>query len=195
MVKFFSEHFGGLLQFSGREARQPFWLWVAFNMALQMVVTMVTMVPMLVDAFRKVERFAAEHPDQVTRTYGPGNYSVRVEGYHPELMPDFGSMIYVIGLGAFVAVLLLAAAVVRRLHDCNRRGAWGLLPIPNLAISMFIMPGLFHGMAQGAEPDLSSFLLLFFNNLIYIVLLLVLVILCAQPGTVGENRFGPPPTG
>jgi uncharacterized membrane protein YhaH (DUF805 family) len=194
MVKFFSEHFGGLLRFSGREARQPFWLWVAFNMALQMFVALVTMIPMMVSTFGNIERFANEHPDQVTRTYGPGSYSVQINGHHPELMPDFSGMFIWIGLGALLTVILLAAAVVRRLHDCNRRGAWALLPIPNLAIAMMVMPSLFGGFSEGKEPELSLFFLMFFNNLFYIVLLVVLAVLCAQPGTPGENRFGPPPT-
>ena len=39
MGKFFGQHFGGLLKFSGREARKPFWLWAAFNMGLQFAAT------------------------------------------------------------------------------------------------------------------------------------------------------------
>jgi uncharacterized membrane protein YhaH (DUF805 family) len=192
MIEFFAGHIRGLLGFSGREARQPFWLWVAFNMALQMLGAMALMVPMMFGMFSKLERFADAHPDQVTRTYGPGSYSVSVHGYHPELMPDFSGLIGWFGLGAAITVFLLAAAVVRRLHDCDRTGLWGLLPVPFLAAGLILMPGLFNAVAASDEPDMRLFFALSLNNLVYLAMLAVLVYRCAQPGTPGENRFGPP---
>ncbi len=194
MGKFFGQHFGGLLKFSGREARKPFWLWAAFNMGLQFAATFAVILPIMFDMFQGIERFAEAHPDQVTRTYGPGNYSVQVHGYHPELIPDFSAMFMGLGAMLLVNILLLAAAIVRRLHDCNRTGTWAILPLPFLATGFVMMPRMFAGISSSrGEPDISQFFMLFFNNLIYLATLGVLIVLCAQPGTSGENRFGPPP--
>lgn len=192
MLEFFSIHIRGLLRFSGRELRKPFWLWAAFNMALQMIVTMFVMVPMLFDTFSRIERFADAHPDQVTRTYGPGSYSVTVHGYHPELIPDFAGLILWLGLGAAITVCLLAAATVRRLHDCDRSGFWAFLPIPSLAAAFILMPGLFGAMGKDDGPDMGLFFGMFFNNITYLAALGLLIYRCAQPGTAGDNRFGPP---
>ena len=193
MIKFFTDHFGGLLRFSGREALKPFWLWVAFNMAFQMIATMALMLPMMFDMFGKIERFADAHPDQVTRTYGPGSYSVTVHGYHPELMPDFSGLIFWFGLGVAVSVLLLASAVARRLHDSDHSGFWGLLPLPFLAGGLLLMPSLFGSFDNEAGPDMRLFFGMMLNNLVYLAMLALLIFRCAQPGTKGENRFGPPP--
>ena len=196
MGKFFGRHFGGMLDFKGRESRQPFWLWAAFVMAIQMVGTFAIMIPKMIGMFQQIEDFADAHPDQVTRTYGPGSYSVQVHGYHPELMPDFSGIMSNMGILALAAVMLLAAAVVRRLHDCDRTGTWGLLPLPFLAAAFILMPRMAGGFADGGgEPDFSLFVGLFLNNLVYLVALGVLIALCAQNGTAGENRFGPPVTG
>ncbi|MFM5950063.1 MAG: DUF805 domain-containing protein [Novosphingobium sp.] len=195
MGKFFGQHLGGLLNFSGREAPKPFWLWAAFNLALQFAATFAVIMPMMFGMFQAIERFADAHPDQVTRTYGPGSYSVQVHGYHPELIPDFSGLFLRLGAMLLVNILLLAAAIVRRLHDCDRTGAWGLLPLPFLATGFVMMPRMFDEISSGrGEPDISQFLLLFFNNLIYLAALGVLIVLCARPGTPGKNRFGPPPS-
>jgi len=188
-----SGHLKGLLSFSGREGRKPFWIWAALNLVLSMAMMAAVMVPTMIDMFSRIERFADEHPEQVTRTYGPGSYSIRIEGDHPELMPDFSGMIGWIGLGTMLSVILLAAAVVRRLHDSGRSGVWGLLPLPFLTAGMVMMPRLFDQFAAGPEPDLGIFFAVFLNNLAYLAALGVLIVLLALRGTPGENRFGPPP--
>ena len=187
------DHFKGLARFSGREGRKSFWIWAALNLGLSMVMAAAVMVPMVIDMFTRIERFADEHPELVTRTYGPGSYSVQVKGHHPELMPDFSAVMTGFGLSVSLTVALLAAAVVRRLHDTGRTGAWGLLPLPFLAAGLVLMPGLFKSFEGAGEPDLGMFFLLFVNNLVYLASLGVLIALLAGKGTAGDNRFGPPP--
>ncbi len=193
MFQFLNVHLTGLATFSGRESRQRFWIWAALVFGLSVITMMAVMIPSFLDIFSQVDRIAAEHPEQVTRTYGPGGYSVQIEGHHPELLPDFVGMIYRIGLSALVSVLLLGAAVVRRLHDCGRTGLWGLLPLPFLTAGFVLMPHLFGQLNSAGEPDMGLFFGLFFNNLIYLGALGVLIVLLAQAGTPGENHFGPPP--
>ena len=182
-------HLKNLANFRGREERRQFWPWVGLVMVISMGGMASAIAPVIHDAFAKVRRFAIEHPDQVTATRGPGSYSVQVHGYHPELLPDLDALVGGAGVVVTGAVLLLAAAVVRRLHDCGRRGLWGALPLPFLASGLALMPRLFHM----ADPDLGLFALLFANNLIYIASLVLLVVLLTGRGTAGDNRFGPPP--
>lgn len=125
MVKILKFHLSGLWRFSGRETSAQFWPWVAIVMILNMAVAAFVMVPMMFESIAKMDRFVREHPDQGTITTGPGTYSVQVHGYHPELMPDIGSFMLSIQLAALASVLLLAAAVVRRLHDTGKSGFLG----------------------------------------------------------------------
>jgi uncharacterized membrane protein YhaH (DUF805 family) len=103
-------------------------------------------------------------------------------------------MVAVGSITVAATVVLLAAAVARRLHDRNRRGYWGLLPLPFLAAGLALMPGIFERAAAGREiPDPRLFLALVLNNLVYLAALGFLIVLLAGPGTTGPNRFGPPP--
>jgi uncharacterized membrane protein YhaH (DUF805 family) len=156
-------HLKGLAQFAGREARGRFWPWVGISAALYMV------------SFIGILALTLAGTDAANNG-NPGS--------------EIANLFFMNGVVCAIIVALLAAAVVRRLHDCNRSGAWGLLPIPNLAIGVIMMPMVAFGQIG---IDDSAFFTLFFNNMVYVVLLLVLIILLAQPGTAGDNRFGPPP--
>ena len=186
-------HLAGLVRFSGREARQPFWLWAALVVGFNMAAMMLFMIPAMVGTFSRIEAFAAAHPDQVTRTVGPGSYSIQVEGHHPELMPDFTMIFGASLISAVLSIVLLAAAVTRRLHDSDRRGVWGMVPALFLIGGFVGMSYMFASFLGPDEPPMGLFVALLLNNVVYLVSLGVLEVLLALPGTPGENRFGPLP--
>ncbi|MCG6119570.1 MAG: DUF805 domain-containing protein [Blastomonas sp.] len=95
-----------------------------------------------------------------------------------------------IGLLMILMIGVLAAAVVRRLHDRGSSGAWGLLPLPFLAFA-------FYAMHRAALADLtdemdSAFETAFVSGALYNISLIILIVLLAGRSEVGENRFGPP---
>jgi uncharacterized membrane protein YhaH (DUF805 family) len=139
-----------------------------------------------------MQRFAAEHPESATVESGPGHYSITIQGYHPELMPDVAPVMVGIAAMTAITVLLLAAAVARRLHDRGRTGLIGLLPLPFLAYACVVMQRFFAS-SRSDGPDMLLFLSLFLNNLLYLGALLFLVVQLAGRGTVGANRFGEDP--
>lgn len=185
----FRHNLSGLLRFSGRSSLGQFWPYALAVLTLSFFVMAQVMGVVLADAMRRMQRFAREHPELATETRGSGHYSIQIEGFHPDLFPDLRPMMIYLGLIALVTVALLAASVTRRLHDRNWRGAWGLLPLPFLAIGLVMMPH----MLNGRSPDMTLFFMLFFNNMLYLALLLWLIVLLALPGTPGANRFGQPP--
>lgn len=194
-----SMHLTRLADFAGREDRQPFWLWTLIVMAASMIGSVTMMIPLMSGIFGRMEQFAREHPDQVTRTVRPGSYSIEVHGYHPELPSDFGGFAIGVGLISLVMIGLLAAAVVRRLHDSGRSGWWGLMPIPFLATGIVVMGQVFTAFATN-EPDHAPppeffrlFGLLFVNNLIYLLTVITLIVFLAAVGTRGANRYGDDP--
>ena len=185
-------HLTGLLRFSGRETGAKFWPWVAVVLVFNMAVAAIVMVPLMLNTFRKMNQFVHEHPDQGTIVTGPGSYSVQVHGYHPELMPDLSGFMLAIQVSAAVSVLMLAAAVTRRLHDTDKSGLFGLLPLPFLTTGLTLFPAFFAQSMSGAEPDTGGFMLLFANNMLYLGLLGLLAFLLARKSSSGDNRFGPP---
>ncbi|WP_395333885.1 DUF805 domain-containing protein [Novosphingobium sp. BL-8H] len=182
-------HLVRLAKFSGREGREKFWPWAGIVIGLIFLASFAAIGPMMARSMAKMQQFARDHPEQSTVSAGPGHYQISIQGHHPELMPDFSAVSGAMEAIVAVAVVLLAAAVTRRLHDTGRSGAWGLLPLPFLLIGFIQMPKLF----AMPEPDMRLFGLLFLNNLCYLGSLGVLVLLLARSGSKGESRYGPPP--
>ena len=165
-----------LARFSGRDGRRVFWPYAGTVIALFVLGILAVMLPEMSESMARMQRFAAENPDLATVRSGPGHYSITIEGHHPELMPDMGNMVGRIGVLFAIAILLLAAAVTRRLHDTGRSGAWGLMPVPFILFATVMMPRVF------ADPDAGLFLAVFFNNLLYLASLALLVLLLSRPG-------------
>lgn len=174
------EHFKRLFDFTGREDRASFWPYAAVAFILIMVAGMIIFVPMMSRAMHEMQQFAVQHPDQVTVTSGPSQYSISVRGNHPEFIPA-SSMALFFGVTFGLAILLYAAAVVRRLHDRGKSGFWGLMPLPFILYSSVQMPNMFATVGTGTQPDMTLFFSIFFSNLLYIVTLIWLIVLLAGP--------------
>jgi len=142
----------------------------------------------MAETMRRMQEFAAAHPDKARIESGPGHYRISVEGHHPELFAGFEEMMIGMVIVVAVAVVLLTAAVARRLHDRGRTGFWGLAPLPFFAFGSVMMPRVM----TSATPDMGLFFLMFFNNAIYIGSLVLLVVILAGPGSPAPNKFGNP---
>ncbi len=182
-----------LARFDGRDAPGQFWPYTLILIGGVVVSWMVFMVGAMSQAFERMQRFAEEHPDQATVTRGPGSYSIQIEGHHPELMPDMTPMIGVMAVIVSVFVILVAAAVVRRLHDSDMRGWPALVPLALLASGLAMMARMFGSFGRVEGPDMSLFMWAFANNIVYLASLGWLIYLLARRGTPTDNRFGPPP--
>lgn len=84
------------------------------------------------------------------------------------------------GLASLALLIPTLAATWRRLHDSDKSGFWGLLPV--LGMVPFLILPFVEGMAV-----LFVSLALFFLLSLYVLYLLI------RAGTEGPNRFGPDP--
>lgn len=87
-------------------------------------------------------------------------------------------------LGALVLVTLLAAAVVRRLHDRGHRGWWALAPLTPLITAFGLMTPMF--VSPDEPPSLALFMTTFATALLYVVALGLLVLQLALPSRSSE---------
>lgn len=182
-----------ILRFSGRDTLSQFWSYAAVVIGASLVAGGMLFVPMMAATMAKMQRFAAEHPDQADVVTGPGSYSISIHGNHPELMPDVSGLISGVLVVAVIVVVLLAAAVTRRLHDRGRGGYWALVPLFFLASGMAGMRVVFSQFGATGEPDMGLFGLLFLNNILYLASLALLVVQLVQDGNKGRNRYGEDP--
>lgn len=184
-------HLASLHRFSGRDSVDRFWAWAGTVVLLLFSGFSLAVTPVMADSVARMDRFARENPELATRSVGPGHYSVSIQGHHPELMPDFGAFIAMTIAFTMIAIVLLGASLVRRLHDTNRTGLWVLLPLPFLLGGMWSMKQLFGNIAT--EADLQVFAGLLLNNVIYLGTIALLMLFTMLRGTPGDNRYGPPP--
>ncbi|QIG80311.1 DUF805 domain-containing protein [Stakelama tenebrarum] len=182
---------GGILRFSGRSSREFFWPYALTLLGVTVAATILVMAPAM---FRMSETYAREHPEQVVETVGPGGYSIEVKDPPPDLFRNIDIPLTELGIVGGLFLLLLAAAVTRRLHDRGLPGILGILPlIPFSASAFYFMPRIFHqfALADGSPP--TAFVAAFFCNLLYLGLLLGLGLLLAMKGQPQSNRYGDPP--
>jgi uncharacterized membrane protein YhaH (DUF805 family) len=190
MLASLTHNLSRLASFAGRESRALFWPYAVCVFVPAFVVTAAIMVPEINASLDRMLRYAAEHPEEAAVSQEPGGVSVTIQGFHPELMPDLERIAVPLALTFAVAIVLLAAAVARRLHDRGRRGFWGLLPLPFLALGYYLFAYVLTDPSGGSEFSPMLVVALFLNNLIYLATLLFLIVQLASPGTPGENRFG-----
>ncbi len=99
-------------------------------------------------------------------------------------------------LGSLVAIVvgialnwLVAIAAIRRLHDTDRRGYWLFIPLGTLFLGVIPMAMGIADIQSGGSG--TSYLvigvIIMLSGFGYVLYLL------AQPGTQGDNRFGPAP--
>ncbi len=156
-------HFGRLFDFKGREDRASFWPYAALVYGVMTFGTVIVIILLM-----RSLTFSSDHAAPA--------------------MPDFGLFINGMILTAVIAVLLYAAAVVRRLHDAGLSGLWGLMPLPFLIFSMVKMRSVF--MSFGAGPGaMDGFYLIFSSNMIYILTVIALIVLLCRRSDAGPNRY------
>lgn len=198
------DHLTALLDFEGRENRQPFWLWVLITVAAQYVVSSIAAIPLMQTYFQGMAPMFGRDPDYL--------------GKHPEMMsqlmgqtltPMIHWMVIINAVVMLMTLALLGAAIVRRLHDGNRSGWWAS-PVLVAQLAMIIafstlFPRLFETVGRirpdmpqaevqaAMGPWLSWFGLVWSVGMLAFVLQIVLIVLLVLPGTVGPNRYGADP--
>jgi uncharacterized membrane protein YhaH (DUF805 family) len=119
---------GNLFNFTGRDARQTFWYFVLFVYLVTTALTMVAIIPAMAGMFSAIFEAASS-----------GAPPESVDAMMPALMADMFGSIKWISIGSGLAMpALLAASLVRRLHDSGSPGWWALAPgaIQLFAIAM-----------------------------------------------------------
>ena len=174
-----------LFRFSGRESRALFWPYAIAIFLLSVAAYIALFVPIVMDMMTRTMAYAQAHPEGLPKA-APGQPPV----LPPELMPDFGRMAIPSMLVSLAAILLLAAAVVRRLHDRDKTGWWGALPLPFKAIGVALAPMVTKAMTTYPPTPSPLATLSSLNGLCSLVASIVVIVLLVGEPSRGPNRFG-----
>lgn len=178
-----------IVNFSGRDRPRLFWPYAGAVFGLNMIASTLMTVPLVLRVFeREMDRARR-------REYEPE--AVDPAALTAEMIPDMEALLLPGMILTLIMAALLAAAVARRLHDRDRAGWWGLLPLPLMLVQFLLTPRMFEGMRNAAEGggsfDASATLLLMANNLVYLAALGFLLYQLIMAGTRGPNRYGEDP--
>jgi uncharacterized membrane protein YhaH (DUF805 family) len=192
-------NFRNLARFSGRDTRAQFWPYTLFLFIVQTIVMMIIIIPMMYRMMTIPFEFLHQHPPTVNETLNPVELKGFVQTRIHEVLADTLPIAMIIGsIMTVVFVLLIAAAVTRRLHDRGKSGYWGLAPVPFAAFSIVAAPASFsRNLARGYDSSrlLDAWDLLriatTLNGLVYWAALILLIVLLAQRSSPGPNGYGP----
>lgn len=183
------EHFRKLASFRGREDRASFWPYAAMVLGILTVAGSLMLIPAARATIQAMRDRTLQEPWEV-------NWAADLSEYSPPMRPQAPGLTASAGLlGAYLAatlalaVLLYAAAVVRRLHDRGMSGAWGLMPLPFLAFTSIQTVRLFGSMGRGERTDVTSFFAVALGNILYWAALLALIVLLAGASEPGRNSY------
>lgn len=197
-----TRHLTGLVDFQGRENRQPFWLWILIVYIAQFVVMMIAMIPIMSSWFGQMMPVMQGDPHR---------FDNDPQAMFQMMVPMMQNMMTMTVVVAIFFIAMTAAAVVRRLHDSNRSGWWVApyyaVQIVSPLVSAAIMPRYFSVIAAasskpGTPPDLSnpafqqasqSMAMMSLVGLLGFAVMVMMIVLLVLPGTVGPNRFGDDP--
>ena len=91
------------------------------------------------------------------------------------------------GVGSLLVFIPFVTVSIRRMHDLDKSGLWLLLPALLITLALFLI--LYGAFATAG--------ILFFLGIVLTlasaVSVIILALLLAQPGTPGQNSFGPDP--
>jgi uncharacterized membrane protein YhaH (DUF805 family) len=174
-----------LFRFSGRDSRALFWPYAITIFLLSVAAYLLLFVPIVMDMMGRTIAYAQAHPEGFPIA-APGQPPV----LPPELMPDFSRLVIPSALVGIAALLLLAAAVVRRLHDTGKSGWWGALPLPFKAVSTVIAVSAAKTMI--AYPPKPSPLTMIgsVNGLCSLVATIALIVLLVGEEAPAKRSFG-----
>jgi uncharacterized membrane protein YhaH (DUF805 family) len=174
-----------LFVFSGRETRRLFWPYAITVFVGGMIVNILLVVPVMMAAMRRTFTYLQQHPEGFPKT-GPGQQPA----FPPELMPDMAPAMGGMAIVGLLVLLLLAAAVVRRLHDRDRTGWWAALPVPFQVAGVFAAPAAYQAMVHPAATPSALLVASQLNTLAYWIAFIALIVMLVGESSRGSNRFG-----
>jgi uncharacterized membrane protein YhaH (DUF805 family) len=179
-----------VLNFEGRDARQTFWYYVLFAYLLNMALSMLFVVPAMIGAFTASFQAAMQHPGDAAAAQ-----AVATSAMSGAMEP----MMWVGAISAVLMLVLLAASLVRRLHDSGLSGYWALVPGVFQVLGLITMPAQMNRMMTamgggGAGDPLAGVTALQsqmgFTSLLGWVAIVAVIIFGVRKSTEGPNRYG-----
>lgn len=185
-----------LTNFSGRDRPGIFWPYAGLVVGTAYVLSFLFTLPAMMRLMQASLTTMVKDMERARSGEDLDLAALQAELLFGEFAETMRSILLPSAVLTVLAVLLLAAAVARRLHDRDRTGWWGLLPLPFWMVGfvlVFRFMETLEGFLAGVAPDPGFFFLVMALNLAQLAALAFLVYHLASRGTTGPNRYGEEP--
>lgn len=185
-------HLSHLADFSGRDARQTFWYWFLALFILNIVVGLAMSLPATISATTTA----------LEATRNGGDPAAAQAAAMAGMAGSMRSMIIAGIVLGLVNVVLLAAALVRRLHDSGQSGLWAALVGAIYLFSLWQnwssadqMVEVMRQMSSASNPAsaVEAQAQLARQSLLGYVPVVLVIVIGLLRSTPGQNRFGEVP--
>lgn len=177
--------FANLMRFDGRDRPRQFWPYMLFLYALTTLTGLAITVPMMLsafsDMFAAIGQGAAQDPDHMQ-----AQMMQTIMTQTRDMLP----LSYAIN-ALFMA--LVAAAVVRRLHDRDWSGWWVMILPGTALVGAMTSKWMFDAMADDPAILIQQPQLFQLAGWLPLIGYIVLIVQLVQSGDPRANRFGDPP--
>jgi uncharacterized membrane protein YhaH (DUF805 family) len=184
-------HFKHLLAFYGRDSRQTFWYWFLFVFILNMIASFITTLSVMMDAVTAGYDVAKGGDEVAAQTAMLSQMAVSIK-----------RVIMVSLAVGLVNVVLMAAPLVRRMHDSGNTGLWAIVAAAIYLLSLALTwlraddsVALMRRLATASDPQtvfgLQSHFAL--DGLIGYVPLIIVIAFGLLKSTPGPNCYAERP--
>lgn len=184
-----------LFNFNGRDSRQTFWYFVLFLYLLGMVIGIVILIPVMVQIISSTIAGVGNH------SRDPAAIQAQSMALMAQMMRPMIWMTIIVGIFNMV---MLAASLVRRLHDSDLSGYWALLPAGAQAIALAMMPATMDHMLlvmqrageiqqRTGNPFAAQSEMMGAQGIVGLlgwIPLVLMILIGIRASTAGPNRFG-----
>ena len=177
--------FANVLRFDGRDRPRQFWPYFLFLYVLSMLAGLAVTIPMMISAFS--EMFSAIGQGL------PQDPELMQAQMMQTIMQQTRDMLPLSFAINAVFIALIAAAVVRRLHDRDWSGWWALILPGTAVIGAIASVWLFDAMASDPAMLIEQPQLFQLAGWLPLIGYVVLIVQLVQGGDGRANRFGDPP--
>ncbi|HSG56906.1 MAG TPA: DUF805 domain-containing protein [Paracoccaceae bacterium] len=182
-----------LTNFSGRDSRQTFWMYVMALVIAQFVLGMIMVIPMIASVVRNLldAAKAGAEPDQMNDA---------IAGLMSPMMND---MVIWSGILSLVIAALFIAAFVRRLHDAGYSGWIAVVPLTTQAfatiygfVQMERVRALMEAALASQDPNAMAQMQAQIGAYSYVGYIgyLVVIVFGVFDSQAGPNRYGDDPS-
>ena len=184
-------HFKHLLVFYGRDARQTFWYWFLFLFILNMAASLVMTLPVTMDAVTAGFEAAKGGDEAAAQAAMMSQMAVIMKRV----------IVFSLAMGV-INLMLMAAPLVRRLHDSGNTGLWAIVAGAIYLASLLLTwsradqaVALMRRLAAAHDPQmmLGMQTRLAWDGLLGYVPLIMVIAFGLLKSTPGPNRYGERP--